>query len=41
MFNIHLKQKLQEATKQLAMHEQLITGLNEETLALTVKTLKS
>lgn len=35
MFNIHLKQELHEATKKIAMYEQLITGLNEETLAFT------
>lgn len=36
MFNSHLKQELQEANKRLAMHEQLLTGLNDETLAFTV-----
>ena len=35
MFNTHLKQELNEATKKITIYEQLITGLNEETLAFT------
>ncbi|XXE15067.1 PAS domain-containing methyl-accepting chemotaxis protein [Pseudomonas sp. Z1-12] len=36
MFNNHLKQELQEAKQHLAVLQQLLTGLTEETLTLTL-----